>query len=240
MIELRSDQTLRKTSHMSENAVQANNILFSYPKSPEQFFIRNLAIPVSEKLFLYGPSGSGKSTLLGIIAGILNFSKGELNVLGESYSNLTNSQKDLFRGQKIGYIFQQFNLIPYLTVKENLLLSLSFVKQKKFSHTAYLDNAFCLSKNLGIENILNHLASEISVGQQQRVAAARAFLHSPQLIIADEPTSSLDAQSREQFIFTLFEEAQKSQATLIFVSHDMSLAKLFSAQMSLQEVLTKK
>lgn len=184
-----------------------------------------------EKVFLYGPSGTGKSTLLETLAGVLVPQKGVVQILGEDLHQLTSAQRDHFRALHMGYIFQSFNLIPYLNIEENILLPLKLqgreVVQSEFSR---------LVESLGLKNFLHQKVTDLSVGQQQRVAVARALIGKPQIILADEPTSALDHEHRENFLKILFEECERNQTTLIFVSHDLSLQKLFSRSVALKEV----
>lgn len=203
--------------------------------------IDNFNIDRAEKIFLYGPSGSGKSTLLNLIAGVLSPQEGKLSVLQTDIVNLKPSQKDKLRGDRMGFIFQTFNLLPYLNVIENILLPTDFSSLKKQKalktspslkeETIRLMQALGLNKDIGSKKV-----SHLSVGQQQRVAAARALIGSPELVIADEPTSALDAEARSEFLKLLFSECERWQTTLIFVSHDKELGKFFDRQISLPEI----
>jgi len=204
--------------------------------------IKELTINKGEHLFIEGPSGSGKSTLLSLLAGVVKPQTGDISILNQSLSLLTASQKDTFRANHIGFIFQQFNLLPYLNVLDNITLPCSFSsirKHKALTESKTLEaEAIRLLKALGLDEpeLLQRSVNELSVGQQQRVAAARAMLGSPEIIIADEPTSALDSHNRESFIKVLFEECQKADITLIFVSHDTSLKTHFKRSLKLQEI----
>jgi len=214
---------------MSTPAIALRDVHFSYRSGPEILDIPELTIARGERVFLFGPSGSGKTTLLGVLAGILTGFTGSVEVLGRDMGKLSGSQRDAFRGTHLGYIFQLFNLIPYLTVEENITLPGRL-------HTARaksLAEAHAVAKRLGIEHLLRRAVTQLSVGQQQRVAAARALLGAPELLIADEPTSSLDFDHRERFLELLFENCALSNSTLLFVSHDRSLAGKFDRQLSL-------
>ena len=142
------------------------------------------------------------------------------------------------RGTDMGYIFQMFNLIPYLNVYDNILLPCKINPQRRKNMSIPELNKKCLelAENLKIENILHKKVTEVSIGQQQRVAAARALIGFPKLIIADEPTSSLDTDNREQFLQNLFTQCESQKTTLIFVSHDKDLKKFFSHHVSLPEI----
>jgi putative ABC transport system ATP-binding protein len=218
--------------------IQVNDLCFSWKTTPV-INISNLYIQAGQHLFIEGPSGSGKSTLLSLLAGVLSPNSGEIEVLGQQLTCLSSSQKDSFRADHIGFIFQQFNLIPYLSVVDNITLPCSFSairKQKAIMRSADLKSeAVRLLSALGLtsEDIFQRNVNELSVGQQQRVAAARAMLGSPEIIIADEPTSALDSAHRDAFISTLFNECEKENITLIFVSHDSSLKKHFNHHINL-------
>lgn len=191
-----------------------------------------------EKVFLHGPSGSGKSTFLEIISGVLPFFEGEVQVVGKSLSSLSSSEKDQHRANHLGYIFQSFNLIPYLSVQENILLPLSLSSEKR-NKVPVVDQYQVLkhlSSSLGIEELLHKNVLELSIGQQQRVAAARAMIGNPELILADEPTSALDYDHREKFIQLLFDHSLKTGCSILFVSHDKTLEKLFDRSVDLRQI----
>lgn len=200
--------------------------------------IDSLCINKGDKVFLKGPSGCGKSTLLGLITGINQPFSGSISMLGKELTTLTGSQKDHFRADHLGYIFQQFNLLPYLSVIENVTLPCFFSKARKSKALASSgtleEEAKRLLSHLEIPAQLVHRnVTELSIGQQQRVAAARALIGKPEFIIADEPTSSLDTDARESFIKLLFNECVETDISLIFVSHDASLQRLFDQQIDL-------
>ncbi|MBC7466091.1 MAG: ABC transporter ATP-binding protein [Bdellovibrio sp.] len=211
-----------------QNALEFKNLKFSYGTTPV-LDLKDFEVKSGEIVFLFGPSGSGKSTLLELIAGVLQVQSGDLKVLGESFAQKKSSGLDQFRADHIGYIFQSFNLIPYLSVTENLLLPLMFSNQE-------LDQARFdkLVNELGLRPFLNRAVTDLSVGQQQRVAAARALLKKPKVILADEPTSALDYDHREKFLELLFHFCREDQTTVLFVSHDRTIEKLFDRSISLQ------
>lgn len=214
--------------------IQIKDLKFDYKSDGKTFpilNISNLEFQKNETVFLFGPSGSGKTTLLEVLAGVLSGDSGEVSVLGKNLQTLTSAEKDHFRSNHVGYIFQQFNLIPYLSVKENILLPFLF-NSKKLDKSLYNKILHALS----IANLEEKLASQLSVGQQQRVAAARALIIQPEIILADEPTSALDYDHREKFLKILFELVKLEKSTLIFVSHDRSIQDLFDRKVSLHEV----
>jgi len=219
-------------------ALEIEQLKFHYRAGRDILDIPQLVINTGERVFLFGPSGSGKTTLLGIIAGVLPATTGKVNVLGRDMTKLSAAQRDAVRGSHIGYIFQLFNLIPYLSVEENITLPcrLSEERRKRLNGRSLQDAAREAAKHLGIEPLLHESVTRLSVGQQQRVAAARALIGTPELIIADEPTSSLDHDHRERFIELLFQAAKEAHSTVVFVSHDRTLQPLFDRAISLPEI----
>lgn len=204
--------------------------------------IKDFQMQNHEKVFLYGPSGCGKTTLLEILAGVLVPQQGQVIICDNDLMKMSSMQRDAFRANHIGYIFQSFNLIPYLNVEENITLPvyLSQQRQKKlgaeFSHDLLKEKVVELCTQLGIQDFIHKSVSELSVGQQQRVAAARALLGHPELILADEPTSALDFDHRERFIQLLFDVCQKAKTSVLFVSHDRTLQSLFDRSVSLLDI----
>ncbi|MBB1272796.1 ABC transporter ATP-binding protein [Psychromonas sp. SR45-3] len=221
--------------------INLTNLCFAWQKK-DIINIKALNINKGQHLFIEGPSGSGKSTLLNLLGGVLTPQSGDVSILGQSLNALSSSQKDSFRANHIGFIFQQFNLIPYLSVLDNITLPCTFSKARKekaLKHSKSLnEEAIRLLAALGLHDseLLQRSVNELSVGQQQRVAAARAMLGSPEIIIADEPSSALDSDHRQGFIKILFEECQKENITLIFVSHDADLKHHFTHNINLQQL----
>ncbi|MEM6626308.1 MAG: ABC transporter ATP-binding protein [Pseudomonadota bacterium] len=222
--------------------VSLSDIRFSWPRGPLVLDLKNLELIQGERVFMRGPSGSGKSTLLGLIAGVLTPDEGEVRVLGETLSGMSGARRDAIRAAHIGVIFQLFNLLPYLSLIENVALPCRFSSMRRERALAASgsieDEARRLLARLGLDgsDILKKPVRELSVGQQQRVAAARALIGGPELIIADEPTSALDDNMRDRFIALLAEEAEARGSTLLFVSHDAALAKRFTRQIDLAEI----
>ena len=220
---------------MTEPLITLSELKFRWkPHLPLVIDIKELSIFKGEKVFIYGPSGSGKTTLLGLFGGVIAPHSGSLEILGQDMKKLSSGARDQFRADHIGFIFQQFNLIPYLNVLENVLLPLKFSKSKQRSFATSTDEARSFLSRLGIpESHFKKKVFELSVGQQQRVAAARAMIGSPEIVIADEPTSALDADMRDKFVDVLEELASSCDSTLVFVSHDHSLSKLFDRKIDL-------
>ncbi len=222
--------------------IELSDIRFSWDKKSDVLNIEHLCINQGERIFIAGPSGSGKTTLLNLIAGIMPPQSGMVSVSGQEMNQLGRAAKDRFRADHIGFIFQMFNLVPYLTVVENVTLPCRFSTQRRGraeNRSANVEaEAVRILKNLGLDEktAAEHTATELSMGQQQRVAAARAIIGSPDIIIADEPTSSLDMDHRKTFINLLFKECETQKSTLVFVSHDTSLEKLFDRTIQLKDV----
>lgn len=218
-------------------AIQIEKLKFSYsPHSPLVLNMPSWEVKQGERLFLQGPSGCGKSSLLNIISGVLPVSQGQVDVLGSSLNTFSGRQRDHFRAQHIGYVFQRFNLIPYLSALDNVRLACAFNDQQ-LEKQAMEAQASSLLLSLGIDQAHWHKTSDkLSVGQQQRVAIARAMIHRPQLLIVDEPTSSLDHQSRDAFIQLLLRQVELTDLTLLFVSHDETLSPYFSRSQTMNEI----
>jgi len=227
----------------SSLAIQINALQFRWRRNlPEVLNIREMNVTCGERIFIHGPSGSGKSTLLSLLAGVNLPTAGEVQVLGRSLGTLSGPQRDHFRSNHIGFIFQLFNLIPYLSVLENVTLPCRFSRLRKNkvlnSNATLEDEALRLLKHLDMANeeLIHRPITELSVGQQQRVATARALIGAPEIIIADEPTSALDSDMRQAFLQLLFQECEATRSTLLFVSHDRQLEPLFEHQIALDEI----
>jgi putative ABC transport system ATP-binding protein len=228
------------------NAIELSNVEFAFGQtssltkgySTPLFNIDYFSLARGEQLFLSGPSGSGKSTFLNLLAGVIVPQRGNIEIADQVINQLSSRKRDAFRADHIGYIFQQFNLIPYLSLIENVVLPCKLSRtRKKKAIEAFGSEIACAQHWLSAldldSGLWNKSVYELSIGQQQRVAAARAFMGQPDLIIADEPTSSLDRARQTQFVEVLFELCQQQNSSLVFVSHDDTLASLFSSQQSL-------
>jgi putative ABC transport system ATP-binding protein len=225
-----------------EAAIEVKQLRYRWPRSQVDVLnIADLKIMRAEQVFFHGESGSGKSTLLGILAGVLVPYGGSAHVLGCDLARLSGAERDHWRGANVGVIFQQFNLVPYLGVVENVLLPCRFSRRRRERASGSTRDprgeAQRLLRALDLEEALwRRPALELSVGQQQRVAAARALIGSPELIIADEPTSALDAARQALFVELLGQEVKRAGSTLVFVSHDRKLAPLFSRSLSIDAI----
>ena len=222
----------------SAEAIHLQNVVFGYDRRTPVLHVEELVVKTGKRVFLYGPSGSGKTTLLGLITGILQPQTGSCKVLGQEMTKMSMSARDQLRGSEIGYIFQSLNLIPYLTVQQNVALPCHI-------HARRLKNIVAPTVDKEVERLINRLeldthldrgVKKLSTGQQQRVAIARAIIGKPKLVIADEPTSSLDTDRQQAFLELLFEVCDEAKATLVFVSHDRSLMTRFDEQIALSEV----
>lgn len=221
-------------------AIDLSQVVFGWSGTRQLLKIDRLVIEQGERIFLRGPSGSGKSTLLGLIGGVLVPASGAVRLLGTDIAGLNASTRDRFRGEHLGFIFQMFNLIPYLTVLENVLLPTEFSRprRERVPSGALRIEALRLLEALGLSSgdLLERKVTQLSIGQQQRVAAARALLGRPEIVIADEPTSALDADTRTVFLKLLMDECRALGSTLLFVSHDASLGMLFDRTLTMDEL----
>lgn len=216
---------------------------FAWPGAQDALLdIPGLTLAPGESLFLRGASGSGKSTLLNLIAGVLDGYKGSISVCGEVLEHLPGHRRDQLRANRMGLIFQQFNLLPWLSPLENVLLGCHFSQERRHriltGGSSPEADAQRLLRELGLKELVEapRATSTLSIGQQQRVAAARALIGNPPLIIADEPTSALDTDHRDRFIELLLDECRKGGSSLLFVSHDRTLAGHFNREISLDSL----
>lgn len=219
-------------------AVSLHDLRFAWRGSDAPILaIDRLEIARSARVFLAGPSGSGKTTLLHLIAGVVVPTSGRLEVLGTSLGTLSAPRRDAFRTRHIGIVFQTFNLVPYLSLIDNVLLPCRFSKARLQAATAgggrgarsARDEARHLLETLGLDvaALSERAVVRFSTGQQQRVAVARALIGAPEIVLCDEPTSALDPAARRGFLDLLFREADARGTTLVFASHDLALARHF-------------
>ncbi len=236
------NENLLNTSD-ADLAIDIAGLRFSWSEREDPVLeIERLQVSRGERVFVQGPSGSGKSTLLSLIAGVVTPQKGSIRVTGKPIHALSGPDRDRFRADHIGFIYQLFNLIPYLSVVENVTLPCRFSRRRQSRAQDRSLNveaeALRLLGELGMgdETVLRKSAIELSVGQQQRVAAARALIGTPEIMIADEPTSSLDAGHREAFLELLFKECDLVDTTMVYVSHDTALEPNFGRTIRLAEI----
>ena len=219
------------------DVVQIRDLRFAWPGTQADVLdLPALNLLAGQTYFLHGPSGCGKSTLLGLMAGVLVPRQGRVELLGQDWAKLPPPQRDRRRAEHVGVIFQQFNLLPYLSCLDNVLLpcELSAARAARCA-AAPLEEARRLLQRMELPQALwQRRADALSIGQQQRVAAARALIGRPRLVIADEPTSALDEPLRDTFMALLMGECRQGGGTLVFVSHDERLATHFDTRLSLQ------
>ena len=216
-------------------AVELRDVVFRW-QDGDAFVLElpELVLAAGERLFVHGPSGSGKSTLLNLIGGVVQPARGEVRLLGQPLAALGTAARDAFRAAHTGFIFQQFNLIPYLSVLDNVRLPCRFSQRRAERAGDETQEARRLLSALDIAaELWTRPANRLSVGQQQRVAAARALLGKPEIIIADEPTSALDAGRQAAFLDLLLAEARAAGSSVLFVSHDLALADHFERTLEL-------
>jgi putative ABC transport system ATP-binding protein len=227
---------------MRQLVIDIQNLIFQWPgRQGFRLSIPRFQVERGERVFLQGASGSGKSTLLSLLGGVMVPQQGQLHVLDTDLTALTSSTRDRFRVDHVGLLFQQFNLVPYLSVRENMLLPCRFSQRRRERALESADSleqsADRLLSQLGLDlTLARQPVTALSVGQQQRVAAARALMGHPELIIADEPTSALDADRQAEFLDVLLGRCNDEDVTLIFVSHDQRLAHHFSRSVNLSEL----
>lgn len=234
--------TVNMERSVAPDIVHMSGVSFSWP-GPRRFGITidEFRLASGSKTLMVGPSGSGKSTLLSLLCGINTPDAGEISILGTDIARLSSGKRDRFRAEHIGVIFQMFNLLPYGSVVDNVVLPLSFAKDRRARAEAGAgieQEAARILSALGLDaDLLNGSAAALSVGQQQRVAAARALIGAPELIVADEPTSALDREHQDRFLKLLFGQMTKAGTTLLMVSHDRSLAPRFDRVLELEDII---
>lgn len=219
-------------------AVDLEEVAYAWVPGRPVIDVPRFTVARGERVFLKGPSGSGKSTLLGLVGGVLTPARGHVRILGRDLGAMRGAERDAFRAAHVGFVFQMFNLVPYLSVLENVVLPTRFSRERraKVPDPAAEAHRLLGALGLGAAEVERRNVTELSIGQQQRVAAARALLGRPDLIVADEPTSALDWDARESFLALLMRECAAAGTTLLFVSHDVSLGRLFDRSVALAEL----
>jgi putative ABC transport system ATP-binding protein len=217
------------------DAIKLHNLNYTFQGSS----LPVLSIPAwqvarNERVFLQGESGSGKSTLLGLLAGLQLPTLGEVEILGARMSALGAGKRDRFRAKHLGVVFQQFNLIPYLSALENVLLAAQF---GTLDRRGARQRAIELLGSVNLPSSLHdRKAAALSIGQQQRVAIVRALINEPSLLLVDEPTSALDHNNRDAFLALLFDMLADMDCAMVFVSHDPTIGRLFDTHVRLAEL----
>ena len=223
--------------------IHLSDLHFRWRRSePLVIDIERLEVAAGERVFVKGPSGSGKTTLLNLLGGVALPEAGTISVAETELSAIGGAARDRFRADHIGFIFQLFNLVPYLSLIENVVLPCSFSarrQQRSLERSSDLEaeaRRLLVHMELDVDALAKRPVADLSVGQQQRVAVARALIGAPALVIADEPTSALDADTRCAFLDLLFGEIAAVGATLVYVSHDSSIEEAFDRSVCLTEV----
>ena len=221
---------------MTGPALTLQDVRFRWPgRASFGLSVPDFRMAQGESVLLLGESGSGKSTLLSLICGIVTAEAGQVTVGGTDLATLRAGARDRFRAERIGVIFQQFNLLPYASVSDNILLPLRFAPERR--KRAAPDEPAMLCAALGLPGgITGAKAGRLSVGQQQRVAVARALIGQPPLIVADEPTSALDAATQDSFLSLLFDRIAATGSSLLMVSHDERLGGRFDRVVRLSDI----
>ncbi len=229
-------------SKMPDAAVHMRGVSFTWPGGTGfRLDIPELTVKSGEKLLVSGKSGAGKSTLLNLVCGIAVPDQGTVRVDGTELSGLKGPDRDRLRANRIGLIFQMFNLLPYASPLDNILLPLAFAPARRERLKNPRREALRIAAALGLpENLMVQArAAELSIGQQQRVAASRALIGNPSLIVADEPTSALDEESQRVFLDLLMEQTEAAGTTLLMVSHDSRLSSRFRRALDLASITGK-
>lgn len=230
------------TPERQQSVIHCRDLRFRWRKNePDIIAIDTLDIAAGERVFVQGASGSGKTTLLNLLTGVLIPRSGVLRVLGMDMAALSGAARDRFRADHIGFVFQSFNLVPYLSLVENVVLACRFSPRRREriarAGTTPIAEAHRLLGQLGLDHDVLRARGvhQLSTGQQQRVAVARALIGGPELVVCDEPTSALDADARDSFLELLIAETETTGAALVFVSHDRLLAGFFERMIGLSE-----
>ena len=224
---------------MTDPALVLSDVAFAWPgQGGFALACPSFLMAPGESVLLLGASGSGKSTLLSLVCGIVAADHGRVEIDGTDLGTLRAGARDRFRAERIGLIFQQFNLLPYARVADNILLPLRFAPGRRARAGDGAAEATRLCAALGLpDGVMGRPAGRLSVGQQQRVAAARALIGAPPLLVADEPTSALDAATQDTFLALLFAQAAEAGSSLLMVSHDERLGERFDRVLRLEDIL---
>ncbi len=218
--------------------VRITSLQFAYEGQKPILDIDNLEIEAGARVFLEGPSGGGKTTLLGLLAGVLVAQRGDVEIAGTRLSSLSATARDHFRGDSIGYLFQHFNLLPYLDLLANVALPchLHQERRSRLGGQSPEEAARHWLEAFDLGDFAHRKPAQLSVGQQQRAALARALIGRPRIILADEPGSALDQERRWHFLQHLLRTCSDQKITLLVVSHDHAAGDLFDRRLNLRQL----
>ena len=215
--------------------IQIEDLKFWYTGKEFQLEISNLKINKGSKVAILGKSGSGKTTLAHLISGILKPQSGLIRFMGQNISNLSDGERRAYRIKNIGFIFQEFELIEYLSVLDNLILPYKLNKSLSLNEET-INRAKAIAGRIEIENKLHKYPNQLSGGERQRLATARALITSPSLVIADEPTGNLDTQTANKVLNEIINQSSKSNSTLLMITHDPRLLESFDQVIDLNKL----
>ena len=222
---------------MSKILISVENLNYSLGNNNKfSLKINKFILKKSDSFLIYGDSGLGKSTFLNLLSGTLRPKEGAINILGTNIVDSSSAVKDKIRGDHFGIVFQTFNLLPYITVKNNILLGKAYSNRKQLLSSNDEVKILMDKLSLNYKDLVDRKAYELSIGQQQRVAVARALIGKPEIIIADEPTSALDQDNQKEFINLLFKSLDENEQGLIMVSHNKKLSKKFKIVKNITEI----
>ena len=222
---------------MPNAVLTLTDVQYHWPNQPSVLNIPHWSVQSGSRVLLRGASGSGKSTLLSLLAGILLPDHGRIVVNGFDLTHLSGRERDAFRGAHIGYIFQQFNLLPWLSVLDNVLLPLRLNRERAREIANPEKEARRIIDAVGVgAHASAQPVSALKVGDQQKIALARAMIGKPALILADEPTSALDHDTRMEFLEIVLNECYLNGITVLFASHDLQLGQFFDYSVALAEI----
>ena len=214
--------------------IEIENLTFHYPGSNFNLSVDSMSIRQGEKVALIGPSGYGKTTFLNLISGILTPDQGSVSIDGEVITNFSDTQKRVFRISNIGFVFQEFELVEYLSLKDNITFPYLINPAIKFTEDVG-SNFRYLADKFGLEDKLERNVNKLSQGEKQRAAICRAILSSPKILLADEPTGNLDPENKENTVNELISYSNENNALLIMVTHDFSLLDKFERKIDLRD-----
>lgn len=212
------------------SAIRVDELRFAYPGSSFRLSASSVRVDEGERLAITGPSGGGKSTLLRLLTGLEEPESGGIEVYGRDLRALSDGQRRAFRISTIGFIAQDLDLLDHLRVEENILLPFYINRALRLSPTVR-EEAENLARQLGLEGKTRRLPAELSQGERQRVAIARALITKPKLLVADEPTGNLDGQTARQVLDLIAAFLEKSGATFLMITHDLSLLSFFGRRL---------